>query len=122
MKLVIAVVQDYDADRLLRAVTAAGFRATRIASMGGFLRMGNATILMCVPAADAQACLDIVAQSCRSRVEVAADTAASEFIDWYPAGIHEVTVGGAVTFTLNVSRFERILAPAPAPSRQEADE
>lgn len=111
MKLVIAVVQDYDADRLLRAVTAAGFRATRIASMGGFLRMGNATILMCMPDGDVPACLGIVAHSCRSRVEVAADTAATEFVDWFPAGIHEVTVGGAVTFMINVARYERIVAP-----------
>lgn len=111
MKLVIAVVQDYDADRLLRAVTAAGFRATRIASMGGFLRMGNATILMCMPTDDVARCLDIVAHSCRSRVEVAADSASAEFVDWFPAGIHEVTVGGAVTFTIPVARYERIVAP-----------
>lgn len=120
MKLVIAVVQDYDADRLLRSVTAAGFRATRIASMGGFLRMGNATILMCLPEADVPRCLDIVAHSCRSRVEVAAETAATEFVDWYPAGIHEVTVGGAVTFTLNVARFERIL-PSVATGSERQD-
>lgn len=111
MKLIIAVVQDYDADRLLRAVTAADFRATRIASVGGFLRMGNATILMCLPDEDVRTCLDIVARSCRSRVEVAADSASAEFVDWFPAGIHEVTVGGAVVFTINVARYERILAP-----------
>lgn|SRR6478752_3204650 len=122
MKLVIAVVQDYDADRLLRAVTAAGFRATRIASMGGFLRMGNATILMAMPEDDVATCLDIVAHSCRSRVEVAADTAATEFVDWFPAGIHEVTVGGAVTFTINVARYERMIAPVTSRSDRRADE
>lgn len=122
MKLVIAVVQDYDADRLLRAVTAAGFRATRIASMGGFLRMGNATVLMCLPDEDVAQCLDIVAHSCRSRVEVAAETAATEFVDWYPAGIHEVTVGGAVTFTVNVARYERILPPASTGADWQAEE
>lgn len=120
MKLIIAVVQDYDADRLLRAVTAAGFRATRIASVGGFLRMGNATILMCLPDEDVRACLDIVARSCRSRVEVAADSANPEFVDWFPAGIHEVTVGGAVAFTINVDRCERILPPV-ALSRRERE-
>lgn len=122
MKLIIAVVQDYDADRLLRAVTEAGFRATRIASVGGFLRMGNATILMCLPKEDVRRCLDIVASSCRSRVEVAAESASAEFVDWFPAGLHEVTVGGAVTFTLDVDRYERILPPVTTGARREREQ
>ena len=46
MKFIIAIVQDYDCDRLLRAVTGAGLGATKIASTGGFLRTGNTTVMM----------------------------------------------------------------------------
>lgn len=46
MKLVIAVVQDTDADGAVEALITAGFSATRIASTGGFLKAGNATLLV----------------------------------------------------------------------------
>ena len=46
MKLIVAIVQAYDTDRLLRTVTSAGFRVTRIQSTGGFLRAGNSTVFM----------------------------------------------------------------------------
>src|SRR4051794_27970720 len=69
MKLIVAIVQDYDCDRLLRALSANGFRATRIASTGGFLRMGNTTVFMGVPDERVSACIDILKQTCRRRVD-----------------------------------------------------
>lgn len=105
MMFVIAIVQDYDCDRLLRAVTNAGFRATRIASTGGFLRTGNTTVLMGVDEARVRECLAIIKQSCRSRVEVQVDETSPEYVEWFPAGIHEVTVGGAVVFIVPVERY-----------------
>ena len=36
MKLVIAIVQDQDANRLLSKLTEKGFSATRLASSGGY--------------------------------------------------------------------------------------
>lgn len=108
MKFVIAIVQDYDADRLLRAITRKGFRATRIASTGGFLRMGNATIFMGVEAEDVPEAFRIIRQNCESRVEVQVDAASPEYVDWFPAGMHEVTVGGAVVFIVPVSRMMQV--------------
>jgi uncharacterized protein YaaQ len=110
MKFVIAIVQDYDSDRLLRAVTTAGFRATRIASTGGFLRMGNTTVLMGVDGTRIRECLSIIEQACRSRVEAQVDAASPEYVEWFPAGIHEVTVGGAVVFIVPVERYVRFPA------------
>jgi uncharacterized protein YaaQ len=108
MKLLIAIAQDYDCDRLLRAVTSAGFGATKIASTGGFLRMGNTTVLMGVEDEQVAACLRLIEQSCRSRSEVKLDQVVSEYAEWYPVGVHEVTIGGAVVFQLKVSAFHRI--------------
>lgn len=105
MKLVIAIIQAYDSDRLLRAVTDAGLRATRIVSTGGFLRMGNATILMGVDDARVKECLEIIRTNCEPRVEVAFDPAEHEFIEWFPIGVHDVMVGGAVVFIVRVSDF-----------------
>ena len=46
MKLIVAVVQDQDSNRLSNALTKAKFRATKLASTGGFLRSGNTTFLI----------------------------------------------------------------------------
>jgi len=46
MKLIIAIVRDVDAGPALDRLISAGHRVTRIASTGGFLRRGNATLLI----------------------------------------------------------------------------
>jgi uncharacterized protein YaaQ len=46
MKLIIAILQDSDADKVTQALTADDFRVTRIASTGGFLRRGVVTLLI----------------------------------------------------------------------------
>lgn len=46
MKMIIVIVQDHDADALTQALTAGAYRVTRIASTGGFLRSGVATLLL----------------------------------------------------------------------------
>jgi uncharacterized protein YaaQ len=107
MKFLIAIVQDYDCDRMLRAVTGCGFRATRISSTGGFLRAGNTTVLMGIEDDRVEKCINLIRQSCQTRTEVKVD-AANEYAEWFAAGVHEVTVGGAVVFVTNVSRFEQI--------------
>lgn len=108
MKLIIAIIQAYDSDRLLRAVTSAGLRATKVVSTGGFLRMTNATILMGVDDARVQECLEIIRQHCEPRVESTMDPGGQEFIEWFPIGVQDVTVGGAVVFILSVRDFHRI--------------
>ena len=46
MKLVVAIVHHTDGEDIMHALTEAGFGVTRIASSGGFLRRGNATLLV----------------------------------------------------------------------------
>jgi uncharacterized protein YaaQ len=107
MKLVIAIVQDYDTDRLLRAVSGANLRATRIASTGGFLRMGNTTVLLGVEDDRVADCLDILRQTCRSRVERPSTHLLTELGALGPGTVTEVTIGGAIVFITPVSRFVR---------------
>ena len=112
MKLIVAIVQDYDCDRLLRAIADAGFRATRIASTGGFLRTGNTTVLMGVADDQVGRCVSLIRSACQTRVERVPEALAGDYTEWHPAGIAEVTIGGAVLFVTNVSRFERIAVRA----------
>ena len=46
MKLIITVVPGTDCDGVSLALTEKKFRVTQIASTGGFLRKGNATLLV----------------------------------------------------------------------------
>ncbi len=46
MKLIIAIVHRTDGEKILQALTHAGFGVTRIASSGGLLHRGNATLLV----------------------------------------------------------------------------
>jgi uncharacterized protein YaaQ len=46
MKLIIAIVRDEECDPILQALVQEGFRVTRIASTGGFLRKGMTTLMI----------------------------------------------------------------------------
>ena len=45
-KLVVSIVHSDDADPLISALRDAGFSSTKISTTGGFLREGNASILV----------------------------------------------------------------------------
>ena len=45
MKLTLTIVRDDDADKVVDALVAHGFYVTRLASTGGFLRIGNTALL-----------------------------------------------------------------------------
>ncbi len=44
MKLIVAIVRDTESDAVVAGLVERHFRVTRIASTGGFLRRGNATL------------------------------------------------------------------------------
>lgn len=109
MKLVIAVIQGTDAERLLDALTSNGFRATQINSAGGFLREGNVTLLIGVDDRDVTRVCELIDKNAHSRrrfVNPLMPIAASG--ELYTASPVEVTVGGANIFVVSVSRYERL--------------
>lgn len=109
MKLVAAIIQDYDAAKLTSAIVDAGFRATTISSKGGFLRTGNVTILSAVEDDQVAELLAIVEANCRERTEIIRPDVMGDYADWYPPHDVEVLVGGANVFVIPVSHYERIM-------------
>lgn len=65
MKLMIVIVRDTDGDAVLQALISHGFRVTRVASTGGFLRRGNVTLLIGVEAERVDGVLDILRDTCQ---------------------------------------------------------
>ena len=72
MKMVIAVVQDQDSNRLSNALTQADFRATKLASTGGFLRAGNTTFLVGTNDDNVPSLLQLIRDNCRARDQLVA--------------------------------------------------
>ena len=106
MKLVVAVVQDQDSNRLSSALTKNNYRATKLASTGGFLRSGNTTFLIGTDDSLIPKLLDIIRENCRSREQMVAPVSpmggnADSYIP-YPV---EVEVGGAIVFVLPIDQF-----------------
>lgn len=106
MKMIVAVVQDKDSGKLSQALVKGGFRATKLASTGGFLRAGNTTFLVGTEDDQVGAVLEIIKQSCKSRKQMVTPvsplgSAVDSFLP-YPV---EVQVGGAAVFVLDVEQF-----------------
>ena len=66
MKLIIAIVQDEDASRLISQLMNDGFGVTKLATTGGFLRAGNTTLLVGVDDDRFQAAMDVIEKVCSS--------------------------------------------------------
>lgn len=106
MKLVVAVVQDQDSNRLSNALTKNEFRATKLASTGGFLRSGNTTFLIGTEDSLVHKVLDVIRDNCRSRDQMVAPISPlGGNTDAYIPYPVEVEVGGATVFVLPIEQF-----------------
>ena len=94
MKLILAILQSGQAGSLLDDLIAAGFRATRVASSGGFLRQRNATLFIGAEDAEVDRVVQMITdRSVRREPE---------------AGLaDEAGTGGATVFVLDMVRYER---------------
>jgi uncharacterized protein YaaQ len=109
MKLVTAIVHSEDASTLVDALLEKEYRATRVNSSGGFLKQGNATILVGVEDNQVDAVLELISANCHARKQFVNPMPPimepGEFYMPYPV---EVEVGGATVFVIPVERFERL--------------
>ena len=109
MKLIIAIVQDEDASRLISQLMNDGFGVTKLATTGGFLRAGNTTLLVGVDDDRFQAAMDVIEKVCKSRKLIAPSPASMVGMpgSYTPYPI-EVVVGGATIFVLTVDQFIKL--------------
>ncbi len=107
MKLIVAVVQDYDTDRLLRTTTSAGFRVTRIGSEGGFLRTSSSTLFFGVEDERVADCVRLIETVCSTRDEAYVLDDDDPWVDPDMGEISAVTLGGGVALVLPISRFDQ---------------
>lgn len=93
-KLVVAIVHSDDANQVVDALLAAGHRLTRLNTAGGFLRRGNATLLIGARARDVDEVLALIQANVRPRTEPNPPQAG-------------MPMYGATVFVLDASHFLR---------------
>jgi uncharacterized protein YaaQ len=87
-RLIIAILRDADGEGVLQALLNEGFRVTRIASTGGFMRRGNSTLLIGVE---------------KERVETAVRLVREHSAPAIDPGLKRATV-----FVLKVDQYEQL--------------
>src|ERR671939_12717 len=101
MKLVIAIVHNEDAGALVDALTDKEYRVPRLQSQGGFLKQGNASVLLGVEDGKVEEVLATIKEPCPARTEFTNPPPPimepGEFYVPYPV---EVQFGGATVFVL----------------------
>lgn len=109
MKLIIAVIHDEDAHKLVDALTSEGYMATKLASTGGFLKTGNTTLFVGVEEQEVDKVLGIIENKCQTKKELSLMNppipSAIEGCMPYPV---EITVGGATIFVIDIEKYLKI--------------
>ena len=111
MKLIIAIVQDEDASRLVNQLMKNGHGVTKLATTGGFLRAGNTTLLIGVDDEKMHTVMSIIEDVCKSRKQMTSAPSTMGSMGGMPGVASypvEVTVGGATVFVLSVDQFVKL--------------
>ncbi|KGX90104.1 hypothetical protein N781_08645 [Pontibacillus halophilus JSM 076056 = DSM 19796] len=106
MKLILAVVQDKDTNRLTDALTEHNYQSTKLSSTGGFLKAGNTTLMIGVNDENVDGVLDIIRDNCSQREQMVAPISPmGGNADSYIPKPVQVEVGGATVFVLPIESF-----------------
>jgi uncharacterized protein YaaQ len=108
MKFVIAIIQDYDTNAFLTALSSNGIMSTRIASAGGFLRQGNTTVFSVVEDDQVPLFKRLLKQHCGDRTQHWPEL---DLGDEDLEHVAATRVGGGVAFVVRVAHFEKVPIP-----------
>ncbi len=108
MKLVVAIVQDQDAQNVITDLTEKEYRVTKLASTGGFLKAGNTTLLSGVDNDQVDEVIAIIEKNCKTREITTSLLTVTMPGDTYIPYPLEVKVGGATVFVLDVEQHIKI--------------
>ncbi len=107
MKLILAIVSNDDANKVLKALVKENFFVTKLATTGGFLLSGNTTFLVGTNDEKVVEVIEIIEKHSKSRSKLVPQSIVSEFGMFSSLPV-EVKIGGATVFVLNVDQFIKI--------------
>ena len=108
MKLVIAVINNDDSRTVITALTGRDFFVTQLSTTGGFLMVGNTTLLIGTEKERLPELKEILKKYCVTREKMNPSIKALGRSMLNQSVEEKVTIGGAVMFTLSVEEFEKI--------------
>lgn len=68
MKMIIAILDDEDAQYFVNSLVEEGFTVTKIDSTGGFLRRGNSTLMIGADEDQVDQVFDVIHQICKPAI------------------------------------------------------
>lgn len=107
MKLLLAIVSDDDSADVSSSLINNKFQVTKLATTGGFLSMGNTTIIVGCQDDLVEKAIEIIGNKAKRRTEITPATT-SFLSPEFPSMPINVTVGGATIFVLNVDQFVKL--------------
>jgi uncharacterized protein YaaQ len=107
MKLIIAIVNNDDCHAVLGEISRSGFSATKLSTSGGFLRAGNATLLIGAEDEKVNDVIELIRRFSSKRTQMV-ETSPSFSNETFMTMPVEVTVGGATVFVLEVDQFYKL--------------
>lgn len=106
MKLIIAVTQDKDANRLVDVLGEEDFKTTKLATTGGFLKEGNTTLMIGCEDEYVDKALELIRDNCSQREQMVAPISPmGGNADSYIPKPVKVEVGGATVFIMPIESF-----------------
>ncbi|MGN8648207.1 cyclic-di-AMP receptor [Gracilibacillus sp. HCP3S3_G5_1] len=108
MKLIMAVVQDKDSNRLIDALGEHQFKTTKLSSTGGFLKEGNTTLMIGCDDEYVDEALDTIRDNCSKREQLVSPVSpmGGNADSYIPRPVN-VEVGGATVFVVPVDSFHQ---------------
>ncbi len=102
MKLLLAIVNNDDSAIAASALTERGFFVTKLSTTGGFLMVGNTTLLIGTDDGKVDEVKSVLAKHCTTRKQIPPPTESLGRGLRNDSLPREITVGGATVFVLNV--------------------
>lgn len=108
MKLILAIVNNDDSAIVAAELTREGFTITKLSTTGGFLQVGNTTLLIGAEDGDVERAKEIIRRNSSTRQKTV-PTNASFGRGLAPGDtVVETNVNGATVFVLGVESFEKL--------------
>ena len=107
MKLIVAIVNYNDSNKVLNELSKHEIGVTKLSTTGGFLMVGNTTFLIGAEDDKVQKAKETIKEHCKRRTQTAPSTQA------LGSGLREgdlgaeVAVGGAIVFSLDVESVDK---------------
>lgn len=106
MKLILAVIEDKDSNRLTDALGGKDFKTTKLSTTGGFLKEGNTTLMIGCNDDAVDEALEIIKKNSSQREQMVAPISpmGGNADSYIPRPIN-IEVGGSTVFVLPVDSF-----------------